>query len=399
MRYEFALVPILLLTWLPALGQQDAQAIPSPDAVQKAPVLLPQILTISTLKHCDELNGVVKFTAMIDAAGSPQALKTLEASDRRLIGFATELVVAQRFKPGTSDGSHTAVAVELTVALHTCAQPERHPIDGNFYRFTLRAHPLIALAVVAPPSAQGTVPAAHTEAATAEQVGGHISAPIPTILIDPKTPISGKFPKRGFCLLGVTIEANGIPQNIHVVHSLDPELDSNAIEAVKNWRFKPALRDGGSPVAIEGTVEATFEYVEKEPVAFATFIPETPEKIQVAIAHHDRNMKRPDLEPVNADEVIARYMPQSRISGRCLISLVIDTNGVPQNVHVIKGLDSSLDMETVAMVEHLRFKPTMKDGTTPVPVGLIVPVRYRMMMGKPAWRDLFVDALALAIFL
>jgi TonB family protein len=358
--------------------------------------LLPATLTVSTLKHCDELDGVVKFAAVVDAAGLPQSLKTLDASDRRLVGFATELIQAQRFKPGVVDGSATAVAVELTVGLHTCTQREKHPADENFYRFTLRAHPLIALAVVAPPVASESASAAHAQANPAEQVGGRVSAPIPTVLTDPAIPVSLKLPKRGFCLLGVTISANGLPQNIHVVRSLDPELDSYAIEAVKNWRFKPALRDGNAPVAVDGTVAATFAYVEKEPVAFATFTPETPEKVQAVIARHDR--KRPDLEPINADEVIGLYMPQSRISGRCVVSLVVDTNGVPQNVHVIKGLDSSLDMETVAMVEHLRFKPVMQDGTTPVAVGLIVPVRYRVMMEKPTGRDLFVNALALAIF-
>jgi len=398
MRYGFVLVPVFLLTWLSAAGQQNAQAILPGGVELTAPVLLPPVLTVSTPKHCDELDGVVKFAAMIDAAGLPQALKTLEASDRRLVGFATELVEAQRFKPGAINGLNTAVAVELTVALHTCAQREKHPDDGNFYRFTLRAHPLIALAVAAPPATQEIVSAARAEAATAEQVGEHVSAPIQTVLTDPQIPISGKFPKRGLCLLGVTVDANGVPQNIHVVRTLDPELDSNVIEAVKNWRFKPALRDGGTPVAVAGTVYAIFGYVEKEPVAFATFIPETPETILAAVAHHD--MKRPHLEPVNADEVIARYMPQSRISGRCLVSLVIDTNGVPQNVHVIKGLDSSLDMDTVAMVEHLRFKPVMKDGTTtPVPVGIVVPVRYRATVEKPTARDLFVAGLGLAIFL
>ena len=103
------------------------------------------------------------------------------------------------------------------------------------------------------------------------------------------------------------------------------------------------------------------------------------------------------MEPVNADEVIARYMPQSRIAGRVLVSLVIDTNGVPQNVHIIKGLDSGLDMDTVAMVEHLRFKPVMKDATTPVPVGIVVPVRYRMTVAKPTWRDLFAESMTLVV--
>jgi TonB family protein len=396
MHYKFILFLLFLFALLPAFGQQGAQAILPAGAGLTAPVLLPPILTISTPKHCDELDGVVKFATMIDTAGRPQGLKTREASDQRLVGFATELVEAQRFKPGVINGATTAVAVELTVGLHTCAQREKHPTDENYYRFTLRAHPLIALAVVAPLVAQEIVSSARTEAVIAEQVGGNISAPIPMVLIDPEIPISRKLPKRGLCLLGVTIDANGIPQDIHIVRSLEPELDNNVMEVVKRWRFKPALRDGSAPVAVEGTVEAMFEYVENEPVAFATFIPETPEKIQASIAHH--KTKRPYLEPVNADEVIARYMPQSRISGRCLVSLVIDTNGVPQNVHIIKGLDSSLDVDTVAMVEHLRFKPVMKNDTTPVPVGLIVPVRYRKMLEKPTWHDLFTDGLALAIF-
>jgi len=47
----------------------------------------------------------------------------------------------------------------------------------------------------------------------------------------------------------------------------------------------------------------------------------------------------------------------------------------------------------------LRFKPpTMEDGTTPISVGMIVPVRYRVMVEKPTGRDLFVSALALAFF-
>jgi TonB family protein len=396
LRYKFIFITIFLFTWLPAICQQDAQAFRPAGAGHTAPVLLTPSLTVSAQKHCDEHDGIVKLAAIIDEADLPRELKTLDASDLRLVGFATKLVEAQRFKPGTVDGSTTAVAVELTVGLHTCAQHQKHPADGDFYLFTLRAHPLIALTVVVPSASQEVIASQRNETATNELVGGRISAPIPTFLTDPKIPISGKLPKRGLCLLGVTINANGVPQDIHIVRSLDPELDSYVIESVKNWRFKPALRDGSDPVAVEGTVAATFENVDKEPVAFATFIQETPEKIQAAIARHQT--KQPDLEPINADEVIARYMPPSRVTGRCFVSLVIDTNGVPQNVHVIKGLDSSLDMETVAMVEHFRFKPVMKDGTTPIPVGLIVPVHYRKMLEKPTWNDLFSEGLGLAIF-
>jgi TonB family protein len=393
MRYVFALVLLFVLAWRPAAGQQNAQVVRPVGAGLTAPVLLPPALTVSTPKHCDELDGVVKFAATIDAAGFPQKLKMLTTSDHRLTGFATELVEAQRFKPGAIDGSPTAVAIELTVGLHTCAQREKHPTDGNFYQFTLRAHPLIALAVAAPPEAQEIVSAARAETATAEHVGGHISAPIPTVLIDPEMPVSGKLPKHGLCFLGITIDANGVPQNIHVVRGLEPELDSNAMEAAKNWRFKPALRDGNVPVAVEGTIVAEFINIEKEPVAFAIFIPDTPEKVLAANAHHEKQLCT--LDPINADEVFTRYMPHNRIAGYSLVSLVVDTNGVPQNAHIVKSLDSSLDMETVAMIEHLRFKPVTKDGTTPVSVGAIVPVHYRVN----TWKDVFYAIANISILL
>lgn len=395
MRFVFALVPLIGAGWLPAAGQQNVLAVHPAVIGPTAPALLPFALTVSTPKHCNELDGIIKFAVTVDTAGLPQKLSLLEASDRRLIGFATEVVEAQRFKPATMNGSPTKVPIELTVGLHTCAQREKHPTDDNFYQFTLRAHPLIALTVVVPPAARETAPAERKEALATEQVGGRISAPVPTAITDPAIPVSGKFLKRGVCVLGVTIDANGRPQDIYVVRSLEPELDNNATDAVKNWRFKPALRNGSVPVAVEGTVVANFEYVDKEPVAFAFFIPVTPKKIGPTRA--PRGGKRINVEPVNADEVIARYMPQSRIGGLCLISALIDTNGVPQNVHVVKGLDSSLDMDTVAMVEHLRFRPVMLDGTTPVTVALIVPVRYRMPVEKLTWRDLFMDGLAFAI--
>jgi TonB family protein len=325
MRFSFALLPLIVVGSLTAAGQQDARSVRSTGAEITAPVLLPPTMTVSTPKNCAELDGVVKFAATIDSAGLPHDLKSLDASDFRLVGFATEVAETQRFKPGMIDGEPEAVSIELTLGLHTCVHREKHATDGTFYQFTLRAHPLIALTVVAPPPARRIAPAAHPEAIATEQVGGRISAPVPTVITDPAIPVSGKFLKRGLCLVGVTVDANGLPQNIHVVRSLEPELDSNAMEAAKNWRFIPALRDGSVPVAIEGTVVANFEYVDREPVAFAFFFSEKPEKIEAAVAHHDWTPI--DVEAVNSNEVIARYMPQSRIGGHCLVSLVIDTNG------------------------------------------------------------------------
>jgi protein TonB len=57
--------------------------------------------------------------------------------------------------------------------------------------------------------------------------------------------------------LQVTIGADGVPQEIHIVKGLDPGLDLQAIEAVGKWRFKPAIEDD-KPVAFQATIEISF---------------------------------------------------------------------------------------------------------------------------------------------
>ena len=54
------------------------------------------------------------------------------------------------------------------------------------------------------------------------------------------------------------VDANGMPQNEQVVKSLDPGLDQNALAAVAQYRFKPAMKDG-VPVPVKITIDVTFK--------------------------------------------------------------------------------------------------------------------------------------------
>ena len=56
---------------------------------------------------------------------------------------------------------------------------------------------------------------------------------------------------------------DGKPHNIRVVRTLGLGLDEKAIEAVKNWRFEPAMKDG-KPVAAQTNVDVNFNLHEKE---------------------------------------------------------------------------------------------------------------------------------------
>ena len=62
---------------------------------------------------------------------------------------------------------------------------------------------------------------------------------------------------QGVCTLGLIVGTDGRPSNIRVLSSLGMGLDEKAIEAVKNWKFEPAMKDG-HPVRVEIAVEVDF---------------------------------------------------------------------------------------------------------------------------------------------
>jgi TonB family protein len=63
---------------------------------------------------------------------------------------------------------------------------------------------------------------------------------------------------QGTVLLRVIVQPDGRATNISVVKGLGMGLDENAVEAVKGWRFKPAIGPGGKAVPVEVMIEVTF---------------------------------------------------------------------------------------------------------------------------------------------
>jgi TonB family protein len=58
-------------------------------------------------------------------------------------------------------------------------------------------------------------------------------------------------------VLWLVVGPDGKPRDIRVARTLGLGLDEKALEAVKNWRFEPALKDN-KPVAVQINVEVTF---------------------------------------------------------------------------------------------------------------------------------------------
>ncbi len=62
---------------------------------------------------------------------------------------------------------------------------------------------------------------------------------------------------QGFVRLRIDVGLDGRPTNIRVIESMGLGLDEAAINAVKQWRFQPAL-SGSQPVVAPATVEVGF---------------------------------------------------------------------------------------------------------------------------------------------
>jgi periplasmic protein TonB len=89
-------------------------------------------------------------------------------------------------------------------------------------------------------------------------VGGGVSPPRPTYSPEPEFSEEARKAKyQGVVTLALVVGTDGRPTNIRVQNSLGMGLDEKAIEAVKNWKFEPAMKDG-HPVRVEIAVEVDF---------------------------------------------------------------------------------------------------------------------------------------------
>src|ERR1051326_2316753 len=92
----------------------------------------------------------------------------------------------------------------------------------------------------------------------AYRVGGGVSAPRATFSPDPEYSEEARKAKyQGTVVLWVVVGPDGRPHDIRVQRTLGMGLDEKAIEAVRQWKFEPAKKDG-NPVAVQINVEVNF---------------------------------------------------------------------------------------------------------------------------------------------
>ena len=82
-----------------------------------------------------------------------------------------------------------------------------------------------------------------------------VDAPEPEF---PKERMKSKEPFNGTCTIGLTVDEQGKPREVHVVRSLSADFDHEAVNTAEKYRFAPAMRHGKAvPVGLK--IEVNFQ--------------------------------------------------------------------------------------------------------------------------------------------
>lgn len=250
-----------------AFGQQTPSSLaseagatkPAPEDVVyagpglTAPELIPAKAPTFRNWPCTSIDGTVAVGAVVYANGIPRDIHILRTKMADLDTLAMQIVTADRFKPGAYKNESAEVAVSVDVTMETCVKGSRPADGGEVLVPQLRKQPVQKVNVLPAPPQKGA------SASDISAPGGHISPPVPLHTVEPEYSDYGRKKRlRGFCLVQAVIDVNGIPYDVRVVKSLEPSMDEKAVEAVKQFRFKPAMRDGTVPVPVRITIQVNF---------------------------------------------------------------------------------------------------------------------------------------------
>ncbi len=90
-------------------------------------------------------------------------------------------------------------------------------------------------------------------------VGGGVSPPTVLSSVDPEYSDEARRAKyTGIVVVSLIVDAQGNPQHVNVVRRLGMGLDEKAVEAVRQYKFKPAMFQG-HPVPVEVNIEVNFQ--------------------------------------------------------------------------------------------------------------------------------------------
>ena len=195
--------------------------------------------------------------------------------------------------------------------------------------------------------------------------GAGVTAPVLTKEVKPKYPRDAMAAgDQGVVKLDCVVKADGTVGDVHVLDSLEPELDNAAVEALKQWTFKPGTKDGKA-VAVKVEVEISFALRNRGPRLGS------PEVVSFGPGVVMPRVIR-EVKPTYTAEA-----KQGGIQGIVTMDCVVLPSGTVGDVRVTTSLSPVLDAEAVKTLREWRFRPGQKDGKD-VPVQVTVEMSFTL---------------------
>jgi len=195
--------------------------------------------------------------------------------------------------------------------------------------------------------------------------------------VDPVYPdIAKKAHVQGPVVLRAVIAKDGTVKNLTLISGA-PMLVVSAVEAVEQWKYKPYLLNG-EPTEVETTI--TVNYALSDSAKAAPTEPPRRAEQEYREIVSAKQIGNGVSAPVLMYQVAPEYTPeakQAKTEGIVLLNLIVDANGAPQVVHVLRGVGNGLDEKAVEAVKQYKFKPAMEDGK-PVAVNLNIEVNFKL---------------------
>jgi TonB family protein len=176
------------------------------------------------------VQGAVVLQATIAKDGTVKDLQYISGAPM-LVVSAIEAVEQWKYKPYLLNGEPTEVETSITVnyALNDSAK------------------------------AAMTMLQEYRDMQSAKQIGYGVSAPVLIYQVPPEyTPEAKQAKIEGTVLVNLVVNEVGAPEDVHVLRGLGNGLDDKAVEAVKQYKFKPAMEDG-TPVPVTLNIEVNFK--------------------------------------------------------------------------------------------------------------------------------------------
>lgn len=143
-----------------------------------------------------------------------------------------------------------------------------HPVEST-YRVHVRFDPLLQEAnsdveLESPQVSSSTIPASAVSPEEVQGENAHLGSEPglvePKPLYSPEPEFSEKARKaaeQGTVSISLKVGTDGLPRDLRLVCSSATDLNENAMEAVKRWKFAPGTR-GGKPIIVQIEVEVQF---------------------------------------------------------------------------------------------------------------------------------------------